>query len=375
MSGGLFARAFGREAPVRTRAHGRVNLIGEHTDYSGGFVLPLAIPQRCTAELGPAPGHEVRLWSANRESDGAQAYRLGREERRGTWVDYVQGVTRAAAAHGCALSGFELALSSNVPAGAGLSSSAALEIAVLRALRDTFAWDPGDVALARIAREAENEFVGAPVGIMDPMAASLATCEAALFLDTRSRQFEHVAIPAEAEIAVIDSGVVHDHVVGDYRTRRSEVDRAALLAGVGELRELFDYGDSEKGAALPSPLDRRVRHVLTENRRVLEMVDALRAGDLGRAGQLLKASHQSLRDDFEVSIPELDLLVELAAGLPEVFGARMTGGGFGGSVLLLTTRGAASVASATVARQYAVMSGREASVLVPRPSDPGDREV
>ena len=360
-----FDAVFGGPPEVSTRAPGRVNLIGEHTDYSGGFVLPLAIPQNCNVDLRRRTGRTARVWSTNYEKDGVVEFAVGRESRRGSWIDYIQGVTRAAAAHGAVLGGFEIAIASDVPVGAGLSSSAAVEVAVLRAVRTGFDWRAEDVVVATVAREGENGFVGAPVGIMDQMAASLASTDAALFLDTRSLEWKNVPIPPGAEIAVVDSGIGHRHAAGEYRTRRAEVDRAAKLAGVETLRELFDGGNGEAAAALPPPLDRRVRHVLTENRRVLDMVEALGASDLAAAGELLRASHRSLRDDFEVTIPELDLLADLADSTPGVYGARMTGGGFGGSIVILAERGLAGAAAAQIARSYESVAGRPATVHLP----------
>ena len=359
-----FDRAFGGAPDVRGEAPGRVNLIGEHTDYSGGFVLPLAIPQTCVAELRRQAGRLVRVHSTNVPRDGVLEYTVGKESRRSHWLDYVQGLTQVAAANGWPVTGFELALASDVPVGGGLSSSAALEVAILRALRAAFEWKADDVSLAQAARAAENGFVGAPVGIMDQMAASLAGTDAALFLDTRSLEWRTVPLPAGSEIAVVDSGVEHRHAGGEYRTRRAEVDRAATLAGVADLRELFDRGARER-EDLPPPLNRRVRHILTENQRVLDMVVALEVSDLPAAGDLLRRSHRSLRDDFEVSIPELDLLADLANGLPEVYGARMTGGGFGGSIVILGVRGAVREAAEETARSYESVAGGPAIVHLP----------
>ena len=368
MAGTNFERAFGGAPEVRGEAPGRVNLIGEHTDYSGGFVLPLAIPQACVVDLRRLAGRLARVCSANFERDGVLEFTIGKESRRGQWLDYVQGVTQAAAANGWPLSGFEMAIASDVPVGAGLSSSAALEVATLRALRSAFAWSADDVSLARTARVAENGFVGAPVGIMDQMAASLAGTEAALFLDTRSLDWRNVAIPRDAEIAVVDSGIGHRHAGGEYRTRRAEVDRAAALLGVADLRELFESGVRE-APDLPPPLDRRVRHVLSENQRVRAMVAALEASDLAAAGELLRRSHRSLRDDFDVSIPELDLLEDLANGIPSAYGARMTGGGFGGSIVILGARGAVRDAAEETARSYESVSGRPAIIHLPLPGE------
>jgi galactokinase len=369
-----FVRTYGDAPSVAAEAPGRVNVIGEHTDYSGGFVLPAAIPLRCRTALAVRSGRTVSVFSENRAEDGILGYELGREMAGRGWLDYVQGLTRMLADRGGRIEGFDLAIASEIPAGAGLASSAALEVAALRALRDAFGLGFDDVALAKIARRAENEFVGAPVGIMDPMAASLAPENAALFLDTRSLAHQPVPIPTGGELAVIDSGIPHEHARGGYRLRRAECDEAARLLGVALLRDLFGRDPDEVARALPEPLGRRARHVLSENGRVLETVEALRAGDLARAGTLMRASHRSLADDFEVSTPELDLLVEIAAARENVFGARLTGGGFGGSVLLLVRRGEGRAAAEDVAEEYRRRSGRDAGVLLPLRSATPDPE-
>jgi galactokinase len=355
---------------VRSSAPGRVNLIGEHTDYSGGFVLPVAIPQRCIAAVTrstePDAAARVRASSANRPEEGDVAYTLGEETPGRGWIDYVQGATRLSAEAGLPLRGFALAVSSEIPMGAGLSSSAALSVAVLRALRLAFDWPLDDVDLARLARKIETDFVGAPVGIMDPMAVSLAGEREALFLDTRSLFHQCVPIPDGCELGVIDSGVPHTNAGPGYRTRRAECDEAARRLGVPELRDLLGRNVEELAAGLPPPLGRRVRHVLTENARVLAFVDAMRAGDLEALGRIVAASHRSLRDDFEVSTPEIDLLVRLAEERPGVLGARLTGGGFGGSILLLARTGRGRAAADETARSYAARTSREARVLLPR---------
>ncbi len=344
-----------------------MNLIGEHTDYNGGYVLPLAIPQRTRAELarsGVEDARRVRAWSAQRPHEAPAEYLLGEETPGRGWLDYVQGVTRAVASAGLALGGFDLRIESSVPVGAGLSSSAALEVALLRALRRAFGLELDDVRLALLGQQAENDFVGAPVGVMDPMAASLAGTGEALFLDTRDLRYERVPLPEAAELAVIDSCIPHRHAAGEYRVRRAECERAAALLGVPQLRDAGP-ADLPRIAELPPPLDRRARHVVTEDERVLAAVSALRAGDLPRLGEILDAGHRSLRDDFEVSTPEVDLLVSLARAEPGVFGARMTGGGFGGAIVLLVERGRAAEAAGSAARAYQERTGRAGRVLVP----------
>jgi galactokinase len=348
---------------VRAAAPGRVNLIGEHTDYNGGFVLPTTIPQQTRVELWPRADTTVQARSAN--ASGMGEYVLGREEPRGDWLDYVQGLTWALRHAGYRdLAGFDLSIASDVPLGAGLSSSAALEVAVLRAIRDAFQLMLDDVGLARLGQQAENDFVGAHCGIMDQMAASLADASSALFLDARSLEFRRVPLPSAADLVVIHSGVSHEISGGEYNTRRTECEEAARLLGVDQLRNLSS-ADLPRIAQLPEPLGRRARHVVTEDERVLEAVAALDANDLRSLGRLFRASHVSMRDDFEVSVADVDLLVDLAVADSLIYGARMTGGGFGGSVVIFADRGQGRLAGERIARVYAERSGRRPTVLVP----------
>ena len=355
-----FQTLFGVPPAVSEDAPGRVNLIGEHTDYNGGFVLPAAIPQRTRVEAAPRADNTVRLWSAQFPDQAIQTFTLGQEERTGGWVDYIKGITRLLAA--APIRGFDARIESAVPVGGGLSSSAALEIAAGRALRTLFALSMDDLELARVGQRAESEFVGAPVGIMDQMACSFADTTAALFLDTRTLEYERVPLPPGAALLVIDSGVTHDHAAGDYRVRRNECAEAARQLGVPELRDVTDVRDVER---LPPPLNRRARHVVTENARVLETVRALRAEDCRRVGDLFEQSHASMRDDFEVSIGAIDVLVQIASGLQGVHGARLTGGGFGGSIVALADASMARTAADQIVAAYERQTGNRARRLVP----------
>jgi len=358
-----FDALFGGAPEVRSDAPGRVNLIGEHTDYQGGFVLPLAIPQRTRVELRRRADRQVVVWSADDPSGGPpQTFALGGEQRGRGWVDYIQGVTVAAANAGHRLGGFDALFESDVPVGSGLSSSAALEVALLRALREAFALTLDDVALALIAQQSETEFVGARVGVMDQMASSLGETTSALFLDTRTMVYERVPLPSAARLLVIDSGVTHSHATGDYRVRRDEAEQAAHALGVPLLRDVS--ATDPRVEQLSEPLRRRARHIVRENARVESAVVAMKRNDLSTLGALLFASHESLRDDYQVSVPAVDCLVELARGAPDVYGARMTGGGFGGSVVLLVRRDAAPQLAGDLARAYARATGRTARVLV-----------
>jgi galactokinase len=363
-----FEALFGEPATVRADAPGRVNLIGEHTDYNGGWVLPVAIPQRTRVEIALRDEPRVRAWSADvpRPSPTPEEYLLGEETPGRGWLDYLQGVTRILAQDGHALRGFDVRIDSDIPLGAGLSSSAALEVSLLRGLREALGLEIDDVEIAKLGQRVENDFVGAPVGIMDQMASSLADERRALFLDTRSLRFERVPIPAAAELLVIDSGISHNHAAGEYRIRREECERAAELLGFPQLRDL-DVQDLWRLVALPEPLDRRARHVITENARVRAAVAALREGNLDRLGKLLDLSHASLRDDYEVSVPEIDLLVELARRERAVYGARITGGGFGGSIVAVARAGAGQEAGERLAAAYREQTGKPGRLLVPAP--------
>jgi galactokinase len=350
-----FRRAFGR-APTRVEsAPGRVNLLGEHTDYNGGLVLPTAIPRSTFVALAAGADDVVRVRSTS-FADGGE-FRLGDEAPTGTWVDYAAGVTAALRTAGAHIGGFAALVHSEVPVGAGLASSAAFEVAMLRALRSLFELPIDDVALAKLAHDAEVRFVGVPVGLLDQMAASLADTETALFLDTRTLAFERLSLPSDAELLVIDSGVTHRHAGGAYGLRRRECAEAARWLGV-ELLGTLGIDALERVELLPEPFRRRARHVITEDERVRRGVLALRADDAIALGQEFWGSHASQRDDFEVSVPEVDEIVERARREHDVFGARLTGGGFGGAVVVLARRDRGREIAQRLAR-------RPALVLVP----------
>jgi galactokinase len=363
------APTFADPPEVTADAPGRVNLIGEHTDYNDGLVLPMPIPQRTRVALKKRGDDLVRVASehgALPPGERMVEYRLGEERAGGGFGDYVQGCTRVLAEARHRIGGFAATIRSAVPIGAGLASSAALEVSLLRALRAAFALPLDDVELALLAHRAEHDFVGARVGIMDQMAASLGEPGTALFLDTQSMSWERVPLPQDLEIAVIDSGVAHRHAAGEYNTRRRECERAAELLGIASLRAL-DIGDLPRAAELPDPLGKRVQHVVTENARVRAAVVALRNGEVAVFGLLLDASHASLREDYQVSVPDVDRLVALAQADRDVLGARMTGGGFGGAIVVAARRGTAAAAAERIARAYREGGGAP-SVLLPEPA-------
>ncbi|MBC7545973.1 MAG: galactokinase [Candidatus Sericytochromatia bacterium] len=361
-----FTTLYGRPPLVTVSAPGRVNLIGEHTDYNGGFVLPVPLPQMTTVDLTPRQDDRVIVQTVARDGTVQQCeYRLAEETRQGDWSDYVQGVTSLVRASGYRLQGFEARIESSVPMGSGLSSSAALEVALLRALREGFGLELDDLTIAKLGQQVENQFVGANVGIMDQVASSIGKPDMALFLDTRDLTWRHIPIPAAIELTVIHSGVTHSNVGGHYSQRRAQCTEACQRLGISELRELT-AADLHRIDSLPDPLNRRARHVITENDRVLAMVAAMERNDAPTMGRLCHESHRSMRDDFETTVPEVDLLVDLLRFEPSVFGARMTGGGFGGSVVALAERGRGHLVAKKVMRRYAEQSGRQPVLILPQ---------
>jgi galactokinase len=343
-----FRERFGHDATGIWSAPGRVNLIGEHTDYNEGFVLPFAIDRRTLVAVGPRDDATLRLASTFDDPDTLYV-EVGLADLDGIqqledspleWAAYPAGVAWALGRFGvdlAAVPGLDLMFDSNVPVGAGLSSSAAIESSTALALVDLWRLELDRAKLAEVGRLAENDFVGAPTGIMDQMAALLGRRDAAVFLDCRTLETDVVPLGfAEAGLAVvvIDTGVKHEHSTGGYRERRASCEQAARVLGVPALRDLGvdDLGRAQQ--ALDDETFRRMRHVVTENQRVLDAVAAVRAHDHAALGELLDASHRSMRDDFEISTPELDLAVELARE-NGALGARMTGGGFGGAAIAL----------------------------------------
>ena len=326
-----FVAAFGSEPAATAQAPARANLLGEHTDYNDGFVLPTPLPYVTTVSVGPGAqdgvieAHAARFRETKTRPLDAPA--------AGDWLDYPLGCVRVLMKGGTPVPGLRLSIDSDIPMGAGISSSAALEVATLRALRQWLGLSLDDMAIAKLGQQAESSYVGMPCGIMDQMVSALGTPGQALFLDTRSLDHRLVGLPGSHRLAVVHSGVTHRLTEGGYRQRRSECEQAAAALGVRSLREL-DVADLARVEALPEPLNRRARHVVTENRRVLDGVAALERGDAAAFGRLMVESHRSQQHDYAVSVPEIDALVDSALRHGAV-GARLTGGGFGGCIIAL----------------------------------------
>jgi galactokinase len=362
----VFASQFGGTPAVVWTAPGRVNLIGEHTDYNDGFVLPFALPHRTAVAASPVDGPSWTVFS-----EGLGTVSFGLSDRVTGWGAYVAGVIWALGEAGVEVPGARLAITSDVTEGAGLSSSAALECAVLGALVDLAGAELPAARWPRIAQRAENDYVGAPTGIMDQSASTLCRAGHALFLDCRSLDMKHIPFDIGADglaILVIDSRAPHQHAGGEYADRRRTCEAAAKTLGVAALRDVEVADLPAALAKLDDEVSRkRVRHVVTEDQRVLDTIAVLREGDVRAVGPLMTASHASMRDDYEITVPEVDTAVEaaLAAG---AYGARMTGGGFGGCVLALVDADAADRVSSVVREAFAERGFHEPVSFVAHPS-------
>jgi galactokinase len=339
-----FEQVFGYPPEASGNAPGRVNMLGEHTDYNGGFVLPTIIPQRTCVAIAASRDGGLHVQSAQLGPADCTAHGAVRPTGFGRYVFGCLAVLRE---RGHRLPAISVHVDSDVPIGAGLSSSAALEVATLRALRTRFSLNLDDAEIARIAQEAEVRFAGVNCGIMDQMACSLGVAGQMLLLDTRSLERSLIPLPDGTGICVIDSGIPRSLAATAFNQRRSECEQAAQALGAESLRDVTDLA---LVAQLPPPLDRRARHVLTENVRVLI---AAHTASPREFGDLMDASHASLRDDFEVSVPSLNVLVDCLQRHPCVFGARLTGAGFGGACVALVEPGSQALVGREVLAMYA----------------------
>ena len=346
-----FAARYGAPPAIVVRAPGRVNLIGEHTDYNDGFVLPLAIERAAWVALRPRDDDAVEVHSlSQREPARFRALTPTHGEPR--WSEYLTGSAWSLGEAGYRLRGWEGVLASDVPIGAGLSSSAAVELATMRAFAAVSAlpWEPA--AMARLAQRAENEWVGVNCGIMDQMISAVGIAGSAVLIDCRSLATRAEPLPDDTAIVILDTATRRGLVDSAYNERRAQCERAAAHLGVSALRDVTLDELLARAGGLDAATRRRARHVVTENARTLAAADAMRAGDAFALGRLMSESHASLRDDFEVSTAALDTMVEVATAQPGCLGARMTGAGFGGCAVALVRRGEAQRFAEVVGREY-----------------------
>lgn len=364
------------------QAPGRVNLIGEHTDYNDGFVLPAAIQFQTSVAIAPRADDKLVLYSENYREQVEFVLEDLPSKPRGHWSDYVIGVAQKIRERATRLSGANVLISGDVPQGAGLSSSASLEVAVCGALLEvslcglqeagSFGFSRAD--LARLCQRAENEFVGARCGIMDQFVSVHGKKDHALMLDCRALSYRHQPLPASVRLVICNTMVRHALAGGEYNLRRTECESGAKFfagkrPGITALRDVSFEEFEKYEAELLEPIRKRCRHVICENARVLQAADALVRHDLDTFGELMRESHVSLRDDFQVSCAELDLMVELAGKVNGVYGARMTGGGFGGCTINLVRAEAVDTFRATVTDGYERATGKKPEIYVCNAAD------
>jgi galactokinase len=372
---GLHQSRFDQKASIFVAAPGRVNLIGEHTDYNDGFVFPMAIERF----VGIAVSHALRAGRTLRvQSDGmGSAVEIPTDQKpvRGEpkWADYVRGIVAGFLERGHAVPSLDLTITSSVPLGAGLSSSAALEVAVASALEGALGIQLDPLEKARLCQRAEHEYARVPCGLMDQLASVFGRRAHALFVDCRTQQLQLIPLSdAQVSVLICNSNVRHSLADGEYGKRRAQCQRAAEIIGVTSLRDAKLASVTSPGGRLDELHLRRARHVITENLRVEAFAKALTAGDLARAGQLMYESHVSLRDDYEVSCKELDVLVAAAQELGSsggVHGSRMTGGGFGGCTVSLVRTDCVESIAAQLAARYLEVTGKHLDAFVTQPSE------
>lgn len=363
-----FERRYGAPPRFVARAPGRVNLIGDHTDYNDGFVLPMAIDRAVWIALRPSGDGLVRVDSLDFDERGEFDPRTLPARRDGAkgdgWLEYVRGVAWVLNDAGLPARGWEGVVAGDVPLGAGLSSSAALELATVVAFAATgpFKWEPK--RMARLAQRAENAWVGVNCGIMDQLISAAGEADHALLIDCRSLETWAVPIPERAAVVVLDTATRRGLVDSAYNERRRQCEEAARFFGVRVLRDVDEAAVAARADRLDDTIRRRARHVISENARTVAAAGALEGGDVARVGELMNESHESLRDDFEVSRGELDTVVELAQRRDECFGARMTGAGFGGCAVALVERSGAQEFARSIARDYEAATGLRPAVYV-----------
>jgi galactokinase len=366
------------EAELQCAAPGRVNLIGEHTDYSGGFVMPAAIDFQTVATIRPRRDGQILLYSENMGEHASYSSNPLPAKARKHWSDYPMGVAWSLAQEGVRVGGFDLSLSGDVPLGAGLSSSASIEVATALALLEMAGVHMPVATLALACQRAENAFVGALSGIMDQFIACAGRQDHALLLDCRSLEYRLLPIPAHVRLVICNSMVKHEHAGGQYNVRSEEVREGTRILhqhipSIVALRDATEAELMDCRPQMPENVFRRCRHIITENKRVELAAAALERGDLAAFGALMAEAHRSMRDDFQASCGELDTLVEIAAGIPGCLGARMTGGGFGGCTVNLVEQGNAEQFRQEMHTQYRARTGIDSDIYLCRASDGAKR--
>ena len=362
-----FATTFATQASLTIQAPGRVNLIGEHTDYNGGFVLPCAIDYHTAISGSARNDKRVRVVAVDyaNEQDEFSLDEPIVARPDPLWSNYVRGVVKYLLEAGYSFAGADLAISGNVPQGAGLSSSASLEVAVGQFFTSLYKLAATPTELAQIGQRAENRFVGCNCGIMDQLISAQGKADHALLIDCRSLETKAVAMPHGIAVVIINSNVQRGLVGSEYNTRRTQCEEAARFFGVETLREVDLAAFENRKPGLDPLTARRARHVITDSQRAIDLSSALEAGDLARIGQLMADSHASMRDDFEITVPAVDALVDIVkSAIGDQGGARMTGGGFGGCVVALAAPDKVDAIRNTVAAQYKAVSGLEAVIYV-----------
>ncbi|PDV97692.1 galactokinase [Candidatus Chloroploca asiatica] len=372
--GEAFAAHFGSEPAMLVRAPGRVNLIGEHTDYNDGFVLPMAIDRATLVVARPRSDQMVRVYSTSMQAEDQFSLETLERSQTHPWSNYIRGMLKSMLARDLHIQGADLLITGDLPVGGGLSSSASLAIGVGYTFQLLNDLNLLGEELALLAQGAEQSFVGTQCGIMDQFVVTLGRAGHAMLLDCRDLSYRTIPLPTEARVVVCDSGVRHELVASAYNERREACHEAVRrlrtrLPKLMALRDLTPAQLQEHADLLTGKLLPRVRHVVTEISRTVHAAAAMEQDDLAGFGQLMNASHASLRDDYEVSIPELDTLVELACALPGCYGSRMTGGGFGGSTVSLVAHDAVPAFATELRAGYQAHTGREAHTLVCTPAE------
>ncbi len=363
-----FEAQFGEPPAFIVRAPGRVNLIGEHTDYNDGFVLPMAIDRATYIALRPRADQRVRAISLDMDDQREFALDDLRRSKEPNWFDYLIGVAWALQERGMALRGWEGVLSGDVPIGSGLSSSAALELVTARAFYcvSGFEWDAG--AMAKVGRAAENEWLGIKIGIMDQMISAAGLEQRALLIDCRSLETHSAPLPEGTVIVILDTGTRRGLVDSKYNERREQCEEAARYFGVPALRDVDRITFDQQAHQLAPLIRQRASHVITENERTLRAYDAMHGGNAIALGELMIESHISLRDDFEVSSPALDAIVDCANADDGCYGARMTGAGFGGCAVALVHAESAAAFVERVSACYRAATGHQPTLYITRAS-------